>query len=158
MLHDLRRREVPPVLTLPPLFAAVLWSTWGGKFAVVLFAMFLFILADVPSRMRGFANGLQVAIVCLGLATSPEPALAGATMLVMFAVWAVWKLEQMGGADAQVLIALTLLFGPSILIPITLVGGVQGLLSLLAKKKTIPYMVSILAGTSIFLLAHAPNI
>ena len=153
-LHDLKWREVPPALTIPPLFGAVLWKVLEGNCAVALFVLALFILADVSVRARGFANGLQAVIFCLGLAISPEPLLAAAIMLTAYVIWAVWRLEKMGGADAQVLLTLALVFGPAILLPITLAGGVQGLVSLLAKKKTIPYMVSILAGTSIFVLFH----
>lgn len=151
---DLKRREVPPVLTIPPLFGAVLWSVFTGNAGVALFIVQLFILADVSIRMRGFANGLQATIFCLALAISPDPWLAAGTMLTAYVIWAVWRLEKMGGADAQVLLALTLVCGPSILLPITLAGGVQGLVSLLAKKRTIPYMVSILTGASVFLLLH----
>ena len=151
-VYDLKWREVPPALTIPPLFGAVLWSVFTGNAGVALFIVQLFILADVSIRMRGFANGLQVTIFCLALAISPDPWLAATTMLTAYLIWSVWRLEKMGGADAQVLLALTLVFGPTILLPITLAGGVQGLVSLLAKKKTIPYMVSILAGMSIFSL------
>ncbi len=153
-LYDLKWREVPPALTIPPLFGAVLWNVFNGNFAVALFVLALCILADVSVRARGFANGLQAVIFCLGLATSSEPVLAAATMLAAYVIWAVWHLEKMGGADAQVLLALALVFGPTILLPITLAGGVQGLASLIMKKKTIPYMVSILAGTSVFLVLY----
>ena len=153
-LYDLKWREVPPALTIPPLFGAVLWKVLEGNFAVALFVLALFILADVSVRARGFANGLQAVIFCLGLATNPEPVQAAATMLAAYVIWAIWNLEKMGGADAQVLLMLALVFGPAILLPITLAGGIQGLVSLVAKKKTIPYMVSILAGTSVFVLFH----
>lgn len=153
-LYDLKWREVPPALTIPPLFGAVLWKVLEGNFAVALFVLALFIMADVSVRARGFANGLQATIFCLGAATSPDPWLASATMLMAYMIWAVWRLEKMGGADAQVLLVLTLVIGPAILLPITLAGGVQGLASLIMKKKTIPYMVSILAGTSVFLVLY----
>lgn len=153
-LYDLKWREVPIALTIPPLFGAVLWKVLEGNLAVALFFLALCILADVSVQARGFANGLQAVIFCLGVVTSPDPWLASTTMLMAYVIWAVWRLEKMGGADAQVLLALALVFGPAILLPITLAGGLQGLVSLLAKKKTIPYMVSILAGTSVFVLFH----
>lgn len=155
---DLKQREVPSALTLPPLFGAVLWAAFSGKTMVALFVLLLFILADVSPRLSGFAGGLQAALFCLGVGIGPEPVLAAITMLAAFWTWVIWRLGKMGGADAQVLIALALVFGPSILLPITLAGGVQGLVSLLAKKKTIPYMVSILAGTCVFFLAQAPTL
>jgi Flp pilus assembly protein protease CpaA len=123
---------------------------------VALFVLALFILADVSIRARGFANGLQATIFCLGTATSPEPWLVVATMLAAYVIWLIWRLDKMGGADAQVLLALILVFGPSTLLPITLVGGVQGLANLLLKKKTIPYMVSILTGMCVFFLGRGP--
>ncbi|MCX6082158.1 MAG: hypothetical protein NTW32_21730 [Chloroflexi bacterium] len=101
---DLKWREVPPSLTLPPLFGAVLWTALTGKFAMALFVLLLFILADVPVRSRGFANGLQALIFVLGLSTSPDSMLAGICMLAMFVIWMTWQLEKMGGADAQVLL------------------------------------------------------
>ena len=156
-VYDLKRREVPPVLTLPPLFGVVLWNALIGKFALALFVLLLFILADIPVRSRGFANGLQAAIFCLGLTTSPEPVLAGTVMVTMLVIWSIWQLEKMGGADAQVLMALVLLLGPAVLLPIAVVGGVQGLIHLLAHKKTMPFMVSIFAGTCVLLLTQPPT-
>jgi Flp pilus assembly protein protease CpaA len=155
-LLDLKKRKVPSALTLPPLFGAVLWAALNGKTVVALFVLLLFVLADVSPRLNGFAGGLQAILFCLGLSTSPEPVRAAVTMLAAFWIWVIWRVGKMGGADAQVLLALALVFGPSILLLITLAGGVQGLVSLLAKKKTIPYMVSILAGTSVFLWMQAP--
>jgi len=155
-VFDLKWREVPAALTLLPLFGAVLWNALIGKFALALFVLLLFILADIPVRSRGFANGLQAAIFCMGLTTSPEPVLAGTVMLTMLVIWSIWKLEKMGGADAHVLMALVLLLGPSVLLPITVVSGVQGLIHLLVHKKTMPFMVSIFAGTCVLLLTQPP--
>jgi Flp pilus assembly protein protease CpaA len=149
---DLKWREVPPALTLPPLFGALLWQAVKGNFALALFTILLFILADSPTRSRGFANGLQAAIYFLGLATSPEPVLAGFSMFTMLVIWITWNLGKMGGADAQVLMALILWFGPAVLLPVAVAGGIQGLAALLAHKRTLPFMVSVLAGTCIYIL------
>ncbi|MCX6082133.1 MAG: hypothetical protein NTW32_21605 [Chloroflexi bacterium] len=156
-VYDLKWREVPAALTLPPLFGAILWSAWTGKFAMALFVLLLFILADIPVRSRGFANGLQALIFVLGLSTSPDPMLAGISMLAMFVIWMTWQLEKMGGADAQVLLALLLLLGPTILLPAALTGGLQGIITLLARKKTMPFMVSVFTGTCVFFLAQLPT-
>ncbi|MEI7848553.1 MAG: hypothetical protein WCK35_22315, partial [Chloroflexota bacterium] len=83
---DLKWREVPAALTLPPLFGVILWTALTGKFAMALFVLLLFILADIPVRSRGFANGLQALIFILGLSTSPDPMLAGISMLAMFVI------------------------------------------------------------------------
>ncbi len=157
-LFDLKSREVPAALTLPFLFAAVLWVALTGQFALALFVALLFVLADVPVRSRGFANGLQAVVFYLGLFTSPEPLVAGLSMAAAMTLWVVWNLEKMGGADAQVLMALVLLLGPVVLLPIAVAGGIQGLVTLLARRKTMPFMLSILVGTGMFFLAHPPSL
>ena len=73
-------------------------------------------------------------------------------MLVIFAVWALWEIGATGGADAKIIIALVLFFADGLLfIPIVLVGGVQGLAALIARRKTIPYTVAITLGTAAWL-------
>jgi len=49
------------------------------------------------------------------------------------------------------LIRLVLLFADGLLfIPIVLVGGIQGLVALVARRKTIPYTVAIALGTALW--------
>jgi hypothetical protein len=75
-------------------------------------------------------------------------------MFTMLVIWLTWKLEKIGGADAQVLMTLIILLGPAVLLPVAVAGGIQGLAGLLAHRKTLPFMVSVLAGTSVYFLAH----
>lgn len=156
-IYDLKSRTVPLLLTLPPLFIALLWQALNGQTLLALFVMLLFILADVPPRMRGFATGLQVFNFCVCLAASPEPIQTGILLLTLFAIWFAWIMKKLGGADAQTLMALALLFGPAILLPIILAGGVQGLICRLVRKKTMPCMLSILAGVVLYFLFHPPT-
>jgi hypothetical protein len=73
--------------------------------------------------------------------------------LVCFGVWALWEIGATGGADAKLIITLVLLFANGLLfIAIVLVGGLQGMVGLIGKRKTIPYTVSIAAGTAVWLL------
>lgn len=73
-------------------------------------------------------------------------------MLVIFAVWALWEIGATGGADAKIIISLVLLFANGLLfIPIVLVGDVQKLAGLLAKRKTIPYTLAITLGAAAWL-------
>ncbi|MHB0965027.1 MAG: hypothetical protein ACYC36_01110 [Bellilinea sp.] len=49
------------------------------------------------------------------------------------------------------MIAATLVLGnPTFLIPISVVGGVQGVIARLQKKKEIPLVISIFCGTLLF--------
>jgi Flp pilus assembly protein protease CpaA len=73
-------------------------------------------------------------------------------ILVIFATWALWEIGAAGGADAKLIISLVLLFGNGLLfIPIVLAGGIQGMVGLIARKKTIPYTVAITLGTAAWL-------
>ena len=77
-------------------------------------------------------------------------------MLVIFAAWALWEIGATGGADAKIIITLVFLFGNGLLfIPIVMVGGIQGLFGLIARKKTIPYTVAIALGTAAWLWLSA---
>lgn len=88
-------------------------------------------------------------VLALSFAGSSESIYA---TLVIFAAWALWEIGATGGADAKIIISLVLLFGNGLLfIPIVLAGGVQGLIGLIAWKKTIPYMVAISLGTAAWL-------
>ena len=60
----------------------------------------------------------------------------------------------MGGADAKILMALFLFTGnASLILPITIAGGAQGIVALFKKERQIPYTVSILAGFTWSVLA-----
>ncbi len=59
----------------------------------------------------------------------------------------------MGGADAKILMSLVLLIRDGrLLVPVLLVGGVQGLLALALKRKQIPYTLSIAGGVIVWLV------
>jgi Flp pilus assembly protein protease CpaA len=73
----------------------------------------------------------------------------------LFAAWVLWELGVMGGADTKMLTALLLFIGdPLLLVAVFLAGGLQGLIGLLRKEKSIPYTVAIAAGTVWFLVAQ----
>jgi Flp pilus assembly protein protease CpaA len=62
-----------------------------------------------------------------------------------------WLHRLTGGADAKILLALTLLYGSGIFLAATLAGGVFGLVALLFKKRTLPYVLPIAAGAIVFM-------
>jgi Flp pilus assembly protein protease CpaA len=73
--------------------------------------------------------------------------------LLILVVWALWEFGVLGGADVKLIIAAALVLGnPIFLIPISIVGGVQGVIASLQKKREIPFVVSIFCGTLLFVL------
>jgi hypothetical protein len=144
MVFDLRSREVPALLTIPPLILAALWRLFHGDWQVVLLVVALVLISDLPwAKWRIPLAGLA-SVLALSIASSSGLVYA---MLVIFSVWAMWEIGATGGADAKIIITLVLLFADGLLfIPIVLIGGLQGLLGLIRKRKTIPYTVAITLG------------
>jgi Flp pilus assembly protein protease CpaA len=73
--------------------------------------------------------------------------------VLILGVWAAWEFGILGGADAKLLIATTLvLANPIVVIPISIAGGIQGIIASLQKKREIPFVTAIFCGTLFFFL------
>ena len=145
VIFDLRSRQVPAFLTVLPLILAAIWQLIQGGWQLVVLVALLILISDLPQAKWRIPIACAAMILSLSLAGSPGVVYA---MLVVFGVWALWEIGASGGADAKIIIALVLFFADGLLfIPIVLVGGVQGLVGLIARRKTIPYTVAIALGT-----------
>ncbi len=148
MIHDLRKRELPPGLTLGALVGAGVYALFQGLWIPVLL-VFALLMADnleLRSKWLAFAVTLTVAAFFV----QPEVALIGA---VTIAAWILWECGMLGGADVKLLAAALLVLGtPLVLVPIALVGGIQGLIAALQKKREIPFAVSIFCGSLFFVV------
>ena len=145
VIFDLRSRQVPAFLTLLPLILAALWQLFQGGWPLVALVVLLVLISDLPGAKWRIPVACAATVMGLSIAGSPGVVYA---MMVVFAVWALWEIGATGGADAKIIIALVLFFANGLLfIPIVLVGGVQGLVGLIARRNTIPYTVAITLGT-----------
>jgi Flp pilus assembly protein protease CpaA len=72
--------------------------------------------------------------------------------LTLIGIWALWKFGAIGGADAQVVMALILFFGLVILVPVALATGLQAAIQKLRGRDTLPAMLGILVGVGIHTL------
>jgi Flp pilus assembly protein protease CpaA len=156
--HDLKSRAVPAWLTLPGLFITLLLKETSGELALVAFVALVFVLSDLAPILRGLVCLLLSALFVLALLTSADPVSAELSMLAVLSIWLCWKFNILGGADAQVLATLILLCGPAIIVPVALMNAIQGLAGMILKRKTIPAMLSILAGACVFFAAQALQI
>lgn len=149
VVSDLHSRQVPTLLTIPPLALSALWRLFQGGWAVVVLVVALILISDFRWPKWRIPLACLASVLALSLNSVPESIYA---ILVVFASWALWEIGATGGADAKLIISLVLLFGNGLIfIPIVLVGGVQGLIGLIARKKTIPYTVAITLGTAAWL-------
>ncbi len=147
-IYDLRFREVPTWLTLSALIASGTYAIFRGLWMPVLLVIALCLISEltIPAQRRSFA----IVITAYAAIFKPSTALI---CLALFAVWTLWDFELMGGADVKLIAVVLLGFGnPIILIPVTLVGGIQGVMAIIRKQKSVPYVLSIFLGTLAFTL------
>lgn len=135
-------------LTVGGMVGTGIYALFNNLWAPVLLMIALTHIADFRPREKRFAFALTLS----AFATIFQPS-ATWICLVILMVWLLWEFGVLGGADVKLLIAATLLFGnPAVLIPIAVVGGIQGVIAHLRKKKEIPFVVSIFCGTLLFVL------
>jgi Flp pilus assembly protein protease CpaA len=134
--HDLRTRTIPPLLTIPPLVAAIAWQGYSESWPVAVLAALLLILDGLPWQVAGFVVGMQGLL--LATAWSTGGVMSALLGLALIGIWVLWKFGAIGGADAQVVMTLALFFGPAI--------------QKLRDKHTIPAMLGILAGAGLYIL------
>jgi Flp pilus assembly protein protease CpaA len=148
MVYDLRFREVPAWLTIFPLVIVGLFALWRGWWVPPLLAAALILISDLEPRERRYAfAGLVSAFAAIF-----EPATA-LTVAILATIWVLWEIRAMGGADAKLLMVVTLVLPqPAVFLWIALAGGLQGLVAFGLRKKEVPYIVAIFAGTLLFSL------
>lgn len=143
---DLRFREVPAWLTLTALLGSGAYAVFHGFWMPAL----LLVVLCLVSEMTILAQRRSFAAVLSAFAAIFEPASA-ISCLELFTIWFLWDLDKMGGADMKLMAAVILSFGsPIVLLPITLVGGLQGLVAYFRKQTSVPYVFSIFLGTLLY--------
>jgi hypothetical protein len=148
MIYDLRVHEVPMPLTVGGLVGAGVYALFHGLWSPVLLTIALTLLSDLNPRLKRLAFSLILA----AFAAIIQPASALICVLILGA-WTVWEFSILGGADAKLLIASTLvLANPIVVIPISIAGGIQGVIASLQKERVIPFVTAIFCGTLFFFL------
>jgi hypothetical protein len=94
VIHDLRSRQVPTLLTVIPLLLAAAWRLFQGRWQLVLLTVALILLSDLLQAKWRIPLGCCAAIAGLSIPGSPDEVYA---MLVIFAVWALWEIGATGG-------------------------------------------------------------
>ncbi len=148
MIYDLRYWEVPASLTIVPLFLAAIYALFHFRWILVVFVILLILISDLKIRKRR----MVFAVVILAISSFLDPR-SILELLSIFSFWSFWEVGAMGGADTKLIITTLLFTGNSLVVlPIVLVGGIQGLVAVIRKETSIPYLVALFCGTLIFTL------
>ncbi len=148
MVYDLRNHQVPMPLTVAGMVGAGVYALFNGLWAPVLLMIALTHVSDFNPREKRLAFALTL----FSFSAIFQPA-ATVICLLILVVWVLWEFGVLGGADVKLIIAAALVLGnPIFLIPISIGGGVQGVIASLQKKREIPFVVSIFCGTLLFVL------
>ena len=148
MVYDLRNHQVPTPLTVGGMVGAGVYALFNGLWAPVLLMIALTHVSDFNPREKRLVFALTLS--AFAAIFQSESSLI---CLLIFGVWVLWECGVLGGADVKLIIAAALVLGnPIFLIPISIVGGVQGVIASLQKKREIPFVVSIFVGTLVFVL------
>jgi Flp pilus assembly protein protease CpaA len=153
---DVKTRQVPNLLTLPVLVYGMILAGIRGNWPAALLVVAYVLLSD-PSKISPSLT-LTLSLLLLGIAGVASWHSLGLGMdailvqVVIFIIWQLWVRGLTGGADAKLMMALALIYGSGAFLAATLVGGLFGLGALLLKKRTLPYVLPIAAGTIAFML------
>ena len=148
MLFDLRKREVPIFLTVAGLVGSGLYALINGLWAPALLTIILTLVSDFNPRVKRLAIAIMFSVMAVVFQSG-----SALISTVIFCAWVLWEFGILGGADVKLLIAAILTLGnPAVLIPISITGGIQGVIASLQKKKDIPFVASIFCGTLLFVL------
>jgi Flp pilus assembly protein protease CpaA len=152
-VFDLRTRKVPNWLTLIPLLGALVLASLRGNWPAVPLVVGLILLSDLPKRLASIFSVIAlIAVEWVSYKILGLPLDVLLTWFLVFVTWQLWLNRLTGGADAKILMTLTLLYGSGVFVAATLAGGLFGLVALLFKKRMLPYVLPIATGTTVFLL------
>lgn len=135
-------------LTIGGMLGGGIYALFNGLWAPVLLSTALIFVSDFNPKERRLAFVLFFSL----FSAIFQPTAAWICLLILVS-WLLWEFGALGGADVKLLIATTLVIGnPAVLIPISVVGGVQGVIASLQKKREIPFVASIFCGTLLFVV------
>ncbi len=125
--YDLKRREVPNWLTVPPFLGVAAFWAWHGEWALVGLFAFLLLVADLLPGPAALVAALVGSATAGWMTKSPEAATVAVAWGAFFALYALHVIAE---ADTKIFFALFGFFPDPVLIFCILAGwlGVGGAL------------------------------
>jgi len=152
---DWRKREIPSFLSIVPFVMVVLWSAiYGNAPASLLSVLMLFVTSIKRSPAIAITILSLAFALILGYFILQHTSENFLPIFIVCGVALLWFFGKTGGADAQVLMTITLAFGSSAFMYAVVAGGLFGIIGLAFKQKTIPYVIPITAGMITYFLVN----
>jgi Flp pilus assembly protein protease CpaA len=158
-VYDWRSREVPNILTVIPFMLAIIWSAWAGNSPAALLALAMMFVTNLnkgPAIAVSLLSSASAIILSLFIQEANLQNLF--PILIIAGISMIWYFGGTGGADAKILITLTLLYGYPAFIYAVVAGGLAGLIGLAIKEKKLPYVVPVAAGTILYFVVQLTTI
>jgi Flp pilus assembly protein protease CpaA len=145
---DWRNNEIPNLLAMIPLIGAVLWSAWNGNAPATIFAVMSMFAINFERKPAVLINILSLAFAIIFIILTSGVSIENTLPIFLIFVFSMlWIFEKTGGADFKIITTIILLFGSPAFIYAVVAGGLAGLIAHFLKKKDLPYVIPIAAGT-----------
>jgi len=156
---DQKNHEVPTPLTLLATIIVILVLLVEKSFLLAGFVVAIYLIGDISKKAIGIpvAITLSLTISVLMLETGYPVEEAAKTIFILI-FWMIWRFEKIGGADSNILIAITLLFGISVATMTVVVGGIVALSVYLKKmnkeQNAKPMILFYAIGLTAYFIVH----
>lgn len=156
---DQKNHEVPTPLTLAATIIVILLLLVEKSFLLAGFVVAIYLIGDISKKAisvpLAIAISLAASALMLKMGYPVEEAVKTVFILIF---WMIWRFEKIGGADSNILIAITLLFGVGAATITVVVGGIVATSVYLKKRnkeqKANPMILFYAVGLAVYFIVH----
>lgn len=152
---DWQKKEIPNLLALIPLIGAVLWSAIYGNAPASIFEVMAMCAINFERKPAVLLAVLSLAFVIIFIIFSFGFSIENVLPIILiFGFLMLWIFEKTGGADFKIITTIILLFGSPAFMYAVIAGGFAGIIALFLKRKDLPYVIPIAAGTITYFIVR----
>jgi len=156
---DQKNHEVPTPLTLAATIIVILLLLVEKSFLLAGFVVASYLIGDISKKAISVPLAIAISLAASALMLKmgyPVEEAVKAVFILIF--WMIWRFEKIGGADSNILIAITLLFGVGAATITVVVGGIVATSVYLKKRnkeqKANPMILFYAVGLAVYFIVH----
>lgn len=156
---DQKNHEVPTPLTLAATIIAILVLLVEKSFILAGFVVAIYLIGDISKKAISVPLAIAISLAASVLMLKAGSPVAEAVKTVFILIfWMIWRFENIGGADSNILIAITLFFGVGAATITVVVGGIVAASVYLKKRnkeqKANPMILFYAVGLAVYFIVH----